>query len=271
MSGCPHHARDAGDARLDAARGLLRRGSEVERADPAGSPLRGILAWVREFLARAHPDLGRSGPVCPFTPAALALDTIWLAEIGGGEADAARIADLVGLYRDLFLELEPREGSGAINKAMLLVFPSLGADGARAIDAVQAELKPRFVDVGLMLGEFHADNDSPGLRNPDFRPLRSPIPMLAIRHMVESDLPFLRRDIDPPQARAAFVRSYLRRLGNTMSRNSFEQAIEALVEAELQLRGIPRTDKVVAHPARGRAAKPGRVAAKSGVLDNAGD
>ncbi|MBX9400685.1 hypothetical protein K4L06_05125 [Lysobacter sp. BMK333-48F3] len=217
-------------------RGGLVQASVVEREQAADAPLAVTVAWVRNFLARPHADVGRAGPVCPFTPAALALDTIWLAEVCDREVSVERIVDLIGEYRDLFGEIEPRNGQAAINKTVLVVFPHLGADAAGFIDDVQRELKPSFVDLGLMLGEFHAANESPGLRNPAFRPLRSPVPMLAIRHMVETDLPFLRRDLDTPQIRAQYLRSYLRRLGGTVRRNYFDQAVAALVEAEIELK-----------------------------------
>lgn len=217
-----------------AARGGLQRASEVERNHP-GTAMATTVEWVRTFLARPHPDVGRSGPVCPFTPAALALDTIWLTEFTENTSDPARLIEVVGQYRDLFFDIEPREGSAAINKTVLVVFPNLGPDAAALVDDVQKQLKPSFVDLGLMLGEFHAKNESPGLRNPDFRPLRSPVPMLAIRQMVETDLPFLRRYIDEPQVRVSFLRSYLRRLGGTVRRNYFDQAVSALVEAELEV------------------------------------
>jgi len=41
--------------------------------------------------------------------------------------------------------------------------------------------KPNFVERGLMLGEFWSGNDSPGVHNPEFRPLDSPVPLLVIR------------------------------------------------------------------------------------------
>lgn len=226
------HVESAGAA----ARGQLLRASDIERNQRPDSPLATTVTWVREFLARPHPDLGRTGPVCPFTPLALSLDTIWLTQVDDRVPDPERMGDLIGHYRDLFLEIEPRTGAAAVNKSILIVFPNLGGDGAAMVDRIQAANKGGFVELGLMLGEFHAHNSSPGLRNPEFFPLRSPVPMLAIRHMVESDLPFLRRDIDPPEVRAAYLRSYLRRLGPNLRRNNFEQAIEALVEAELQQR-----------------------------------
>lgn len=227
-------------------RGSLLRASEVERLHDASAPLAQTLAWIRSFLAQPHPDLGRSGPVCPFTPTALSLDTIWLAEVGDATLDFARIRELLGEYRRRFLAAEPRD-AGSINKAVLVVFPNLGANGSAIIDEVQFALKPDFVESGLMLGEFHATNRSPGLRNPAFFPLRSPVPMLAIRHIVETDLPFLRRPSDPPARRAAYARAYLRQLGSRVTRNNFEQAVEILVEAELQLRAA-REETAVAAP-----------------------
>ena len=78
------------------------------------------------------------------------------------------------------------------------MFPGISdADAPAFIDAVQARLKPQFVADGLMLGQFHALNNEPGLHNQEFRPLRSPIPLLAIRFMVDSDLPFLTESQTP--------------------------------------------------------------------------
>ncbi|MEQ1513135.1 MAG: DUF6875 domain-containing protein [Lysobacteraceae bacterium] len=215
----------------------LRRASEVDAGNDAQSPLGATVAWARRFLARPHPDLGRAGPVCPFTPMALELDTIWLIEIDESAPDPARMQDTIEQCRQVFMETEPREGPLSINKVIMVVFSGMSADDAPWIDALQAKLKPNFVDVGLMLGEFHSKNETPGLRNEDFRPLRSPIPMLVIRHMVESDLPFLKRECDKPEVRISYLRSYLRRLGAGVRRNYFDQAVDALVEAEIEMRG----------------------------------
>lgn len=263
------HVESAGAA----ARGQLLRASDVERNQHPSAPLPTIVSWVREFLAQPHPELGRTGPVCPFTPLALGLDTIWLTEVADPDPDPERMAELIAHYRGLFLEIEPRSGAAAVNKSILIVFPNLGVDGASVVDRIQAENKGGFVELGLMLGEFHAHNSSPGLRNPDFFPLRSPVPMLAIRHMVESDLPFLRREIDAPETRAAYLRSYLRRLGPNLRRNNFEQAIEALVEAELQLRlaalatDTPRLSALPRSAARTGSARTARAAAGSALDD----
>jgi uncharacterized protein DUF6875 len=230
-------------ARVDDAEGppsrpRLMRISEVSQNFEPTSPLGCILDWIRKFLAHPHPELGRHGSVCPFVPVALGLDTIWMAEVAESRPSFERISEIITEYRNVFLETEPKSGPEAMNKAFLVVFSSVtsnGAEGAAVIDKVQASLKKYFVEMGLMLGEFHAANESPGLRNPDFRPLRSPIPMLAIRHMVESDLPFLIRASYPPPLRSAFLRSYLFRMGGALSESKFKEALDGLIAAEIAI------------------------------------
>lgn len=220
----------------------LMRISEIEQSCGPDSPLRCIANWIRTFLTCPHPELGRHGPVCPFAPIALELDTIWMTEVLDTAASFENISAIITDYRNVFLETEPKGGPEALTKAFLVVFPSLnanGPEGAAIVDKVQASLKKHFVDMGLMLGEFHAANESPGLRNPAFRPLRSPIPMLAVRHMVESDLPFLIRETYPPELRSSFLRSYLFRMGGALSQVRFNEALDGLIAAEAAITSTP--------------------------------
>ncbi|OEZ63700.1 DUF6875 domain-containing protein [Duganella sp. HH105] len=233
---CPMAAAHAETAAHPAASPRLMRVSEVDREYPGGTPLAQVMDWVRAFLARPHPDLGRKGAVCPFVPVSLLQDSIWLAEITDRDLSLDKISAIISQYRDLFLATEPTRGPDAINKAFMVVFPNLGKEGAAVVDEVQYRLKRDFVDMGLMLGEFHSANESEGLRNPEFRPLRSPIPMLAIRHMVDSDLPFLLRAGYPASVRAAFLRSYLYRMAGTLPSTKLEQALDGVIEAEVEQR-----------------------------------
>ena len=210
---------------------------EVEQLQKDIPYLIETVEWVKNFLAKPHPALGRTGPVCPFVPRSLQLNTIQLKVIHAKKLEQEQIEEVVSSYRDIFLEIEPREGEVALNKALLLIFPDIQLeDTFKLIDEVQQKLKPFFVEAGLMLGEFHKRNESPGLRNPDFRPLRSPIPMLAIRFMVESDLPFLQRLSDEPQVRIKYLEAYLQRLGTVLKDESkLKDAHEALALARIQL------------------------------------
>jgi hypothetical protein len=217
----------------------LMRVSEVERECPADSVRAQLLKWVREFIGAPHPDLGRPGTICPFVPGALSMDTIWFAEVTDAEPTLDSISEVIKEYRNVFLATEPSVAPDSINKAFLVAFPTLvarGAEGTALIDLVQYMLKPYFVEQGMMLGEFHALNESPGLRNPEFRPLRSPVPMLAMRLMVASDLPFMIRDEYSSGERAAFLRSYLYRIGGSLKPSKFNEVLEKLIVTEVAIR-----------------------------------
>lgn len=87
-----------------------------------------------------------------------------------------------------------------------------------------------------MIGGFHQLNQSPGLHNPNFRPLRSPIRMLAIRFMIEADLPFLQRLSDDPRLRIKYLEAYLQHLSQVVKdERNLKNAREALALARTQI------------------------------------
>jgi hypothetical protein len=200
-----------------------------------------ILDWVKNFLAKPHPDLGRSGIVCPFVPRTLQLNTVQTIVIHTQGLEEQQIEDVVKDYRNHFLVMEPQRGELAIYKAIMLIFPDISEpEDTALIDRIQQRLKIYFVEEGLMIGEFHQYNDSPGLHNPNFKPLRSPIPMLAIRFMTESDLPFLSRLSDQPQVRIQYLNAYLRQMVAIVTDvQALAKAKAALELAQMQLETEP--------------------------------
>jgi len=187
-----------------------------------------LLRWVRDFLCRPHPDLGRPGAVCPFTLPALRRRTLWLSLCPGSELDQDAVIEIIGQYRDWFETLEPTEPEEAQYKTILILFPDVSAEDApTVIDAVQNAQKGEFVSNELMLGQFHPGCPEPGLRNPRFRPLQAPVPLLAIRHMVRTDLPFLVGDADQ-------FHSYLRRFGEDVPAK-----LQSDLAAACQRHGVP--------------------------------
>lgn len=192
--------------------------------------------WLRSYLARPHADLGRSGNVCPYIPKALSSNSIRLKVIRSTNLSLQQLSDIVLNYRSAFLELEPKQKDESIYKAIILIFPEVKHEEATLlIDQVQKQLKLSFVELGLMLGEFHMRTETPGLHNPDFRPLRSPIPMLAIRFMVESDLPFMLA-ADDPDHRIKYLEAYLKNFHQKFKdENKYKTACQALDMAKEQL------------------------------------
>ncbi len=196
-----------------------------------------IVEWVKKFLARPHPNLGRPGVVCPFVPHSLRSNSIHLAVLRTKDLCPEQVEEIVIRYRDTFLSMEVKEKELAINRAFLLIFPDVHIeDACQVIDTVQQKLKPSFVELGLMLGEFHNRSESPGLHNPNFRPLRSPIPLLVIRFMVEADLPFLQSPADP-HLLIRYLEAYLKRFGDNFTDESkFKNAHQALALAKEQIK-----------------------------------
>jgi len=196
-----------------------------------------IMEWVKSFLAKPHHHLGRPGVVCPFVPHSLRSNSIHLAVLRTKDLCPEQVEEIVIRYRDTFLSMEVKEKELAINRAFLLIFPDVHIeDACQVIDTVQQKLKPSFVELGLMLGEFHNRSESPGLHNPNFRPLRSPIPLLVIRFMVEADLPFLQSPADP-HLLIRYLEAYLKRFGDNFTDESkFKSAHQALALAKEQIK-----------------------------------
>lgn len=156
--------------------------------------LRVILAWAQDFLVSSHPQLMRTGPVCPYTNPSLRRGLFYLAcmpEV----TDIGAIASTFGRIRERYREMaESMTDEDAELLTILVVFPGFDRTDSTELDALQRRLKDDFVADGLMIGQFHPVCDEPGLWNKEFRPLRSPVPLLAMRRMLVFDLPFLIED-----------------------------------------------------------------------------
>jgi amino acid adenylation domain-containing protein len=187
------------------------------------STARAVIDWAREYLCTGHAELGRRGHVCPFAKTALDGGTFYVNVQSGTPERAEDVAEMLLGYRDWFARLSIKDGSRAQWNTILVAFPDLAGDDVhRVIDGTQQLLKAEYVARGLMIGEFHdGPPDKAGLWNPDFRPLRSPVPLLAIRNMVPTDFPFLR---DDPE----YVGAYLSRFSDEVPAHLREQVAAAV-------------------------------------------
>lgn len=190
----------------------LHRYDELTRLSCDLPVMERVAAWCEEFLCWPHPGLGRSGSVCPYMPRALATDRVAFTVVRTHGRTSDDVDEAVAAHRDAVLALEPTSGPGALDKAIVVILPDVAEeDAVEVVDETHRRLKASFVASGLMIGKFHPRSAQGGLHNPGFRPLRSPVPLLAIRHMVDSDLPFLNRPEDPVPDRIGFLHAYERR------------------------------------------------------------
>jgi hypothetical protein len=192
-----------------------------------------IMAWTRQFLCSPHELLGREGPVCPFTQPSLSHRLFWVTVVPGAEIDVEKATDIVERFREWFFELEPKSGSEAILKTILILFPEVTHERARTeIEGLQKKLKPNFVKRGVMVGQFYEGCPESGLWNDAFHPLQSPVPLLAIRNMVPSDFPFLHGK----RGNSDMLIAYLNRFGTNIPPEVKQLLVEALESSELSLR-----------------------------------
>jgi diguanylate cyclase (GGDEF)-like protein len=194
---------------LHKASGLLALppGGELEgRLPDETAALRRVATWAKEFLSRPHPDLGRSGHVCPWVNASIRNERFLLTLTRRAHENlSAAEQTFLRLKRYFLEEMQPTTGREAQLKTIVVLFTGLPPDEVPSIiNGLHVRLKPQFVREGLMLGEFFSKCEKEGLRNPKFRPLRSETPLIVIRSMVETDIAFLADD-------STFVRAYLRK------------------------------------------------------------
>lgn len=173
---------------------LLWPASQIKNGDVPDEhrePLSEILNWSEEFLVSSHPQLGRTGPVCPYTAPSLRKDLYYIGvpvDDGGGLDMPTMIAQLRFWHGRIAADLS---ASDRELLALLMVLPHLDHRDSTELDELQRKAKDEFVAEGLMIGQFHPVCPEPGLWSRTFRPLRSPIPLLAVRQLLVFDLPFL--------------------------------------------------------------------------------
>lgn len=161
-----------------------------------------IREWATAYLAASHPDLGREGPVCPFAAPSINKEMFWVGCLDKPDLTVESIERTVAEMATEFHRLPPTEGPDIVLKAILILFPTV--TDYDMIAEAQRRLKREFIAMGLMIGQFYPGCEEPGIRNPEFKPLRSPLALLAIRRMMSSDFPFL-------EAKVEWVEEYLKK------------------------------------------------------------
>jgi hypothetical protein len=175
------------------------------------------LTW--SSLARISAALA----VCPFVPGTLERKTLWLAPEEIAELDVPAVVELIKGYQRLFLDAQPTDGDDANLKVIVVAFTDLSADRAQGVfDYVLQHLAvPSYAEDGIVFGPFYEGHEGTAIYNSSFRPFRSPVPFLFVRHGVISDWKFFLDNED-------WLNLWARRFG--------ESGVQALAE---ELRRLP--------------------------------
>ncbi|HEV3363193.1 MAG TPA: hypothetical protein VG795_03470 [Acidimicrobiia bacterium] len=173
-------------------------GRTSELAESDLDALHAVADWIKTFVVRPHEDLGRAGPVCPFVPEALERKTLWLAPEPIADRDVPEVVELINGYQRLFLDAQPTDGDDAKYKVIVVVFTDLSAHRAQGVfdDVLQHLAVPSYVEDGIVFGPFYEGHEGTAIYNSSFRPFRSPVPFLFVRHGVISDWKFFLDDED---------------------------------------------------------------------------
>ena len=153
--------------------------------------LRTVADWIKSFVTKAHKDLGRDGPVCPFLPEAMQRKTLWLASEHMAGRSVADVVQLVNGYKTQLLQ-QPFHGEGVNYNSIVLIFTDLSADRTKGLfdDVLKQLAVPSYVEDGLVMGGFYESNEATAIYNQKFRPFTPRVPFLLIRHAVISDWKF---------------------------------------------------------------------------------
>ena len=154
--------------------------------------LRAVVGWIRSFIVRPNPDLGRAGPVCPFVPGALEHRTLWLAPEHSAGRSRADVVGVIEGYQRRLLAAPPVDGDVAGLKSIMIVFTDLPAARAQAFfDGIPEQIGlPSYARDGLVMGPFYEGNAGTAIYNPNFRPFTPPVPFWLMRRAVASDWKF---------------------------------------------------------------------------------
>jgi hypothetical protein len=210
---------------------------------PLKPPVEATLThWLDTYISEPHADLGRTGPVCPYVPAAgrhnlvIRTERRWIpSETNARGAVTDLILDAVAEFQTRTWPIEHPE-----LRAVVAAIPDMPRAHWPLLDEVQQTLKGRAVAAGLMLGPFHRDSRVPAAHNPAFHPNTAPVPLLVVRAMARHDLLFLHERPD-------WFRAYQRRFAHTFHNHTGTDPLTELYRATIE-----RSDRPIARgPYRG--------------------
>ncbi len=216
------------ERRLNAVRESLCQAINYMRSPSAHAYADGA-QWLEDFIMQPHAGLGRDGPVCPFARISRERHALHFATLDASDVGFRTFA-LIGLhlpdvYLDILRQSKCDEDLFALAIFMEGLVPS---NYAKYVDVGHSMLKPAFMDVGLMLGEFHPASSVHGARSASFRPMRSPGPMLVIRKMSSHDILFIDKANASNESRAHELECYLKHVGGKLEETQRDKVLARL-------------------------------------------
>lgn len=155
------------------------------------SALESVDSWLTEYISASHPEIGRTGPICPFVTPSRKNRTLEIRLRLVGHAPTLELVEEIARSSLREYELTTWQGRNPMLQAMVIVLPDLCSEDTELLDQAQAHVKDDFVAQGLMIGQFHENCEVTAARNPRFVVSGAPVPVLAIRSIALHDVFFL--------------------------------------------------------------------------------
>ncbi|MFH8282506.1 DUF6875 domain-containing protein [Streptomyces antibioticus] len=165
--------------------------SSTAAAVDLASALDTVDTWLTEYISASHPEIGRTGPICPFVSPSRKNRTMEIRLRLVGPAPSRELVEEIARSSLREYELTTWQGRNPMLQAMAVVLPDLRSEDTALLDQAQARVKDDFVERGLMIGQFHENCEVTAARNPRFAVSRAPVPVLAIRAIALHDVFFL--------------------------------------------------------------------------------
>ena len=156
-----------------------------------------VIDWLYNTVGKAHPQIQRSGALCPFVPPALDRDLLFLMIAEDISYDLPAMVGYLERVRDTFLATPPNPPQkDAVYKSLLVVFPDVPKAQPDLLKQVRIALKPSLLQHGITCGEFYPTNEDRSVRNSDYRIAESPVHLIAFRYLTPHDDLFLKSQPD---------------------------------------------------------------------------
>lgn len=159
-------------------------------------PLKEALHWLRDFIMRPHPNLGRPGSVCPYVK--VAVDECLLYFTLSETADAnnqPEIAAEVNLFAEMLLAMPPHEGPNSELRVILVLFPET-EEAVFKDPHFQWDVKTGLMRHGVTMGEFCPTSDVNAALKAKFFPVQPPLPLFSLRPFIDMDWMFIHREAE---------------------------------------------------------------------------
>ncbi|MFD0278633.1 DUF6875 domain-containing protein [Kitasatospora sp. NPDC127111] len=155
------------------------------------SALATVDSWLTEYISASHPEIGRTGPICPFVAPSRKNNTLEVRVRLVGHAPTAELLEELARSSLREYQLLSWQGRNPMLRALVVVLPDLRGADTGLLDQAQARVKDDFVAHGLMIGQFHENCEVTAARNPGFAVSKAPVPVFAIRAIALHDIFFL--------------------------------------------------------------------------------